>query len=123
MKEIYAIIQPRRVQATKDALAEAGIYALNAFPCMGHGRGQLDPAVLKSALDGNEEAIAVLGMHPPLVPMRTVAVVVPDSQAAAAVGALVKANQTGHQGDGKIYVCDVAQAVRIRTGESGETAL
>jgi nitrogen regulatory protein PII 2 len=123
MKELYAIIQPRRVQATKQALADVGIYALNAFPCMGHGRGQIDPAVLKSAFDGNEEAIALLGQHPPLVPMRTVSVVVPDAQADAAVAAVLRANRTGLHGDGKVYLCETLDAMRIRTGETGDSAL
>jgi nitrogen regulatory protein PII 2 len=123
MKEIYSIIQPRRVQATKDALAAAGIYSLNAFPCMGHGRGQIEPAIVKAAFDGNEEALAVLGQHPPLIPMRTVSLVVPDAQAEAAVAAILQANRTGQHGDGKIYVCETRDAVRIRTGETGDSAL
>lgn len=123
MKEIHAIVQPRRVQATKARLAEAGLYALNAFPCQGHGRGQIDPAILRAAFDGREEALAILGQHPPLVPMRTVSLVVPDELAESAVRAIVQANQTGNQGDGKIYVCDVQDAIRIRTGERGEIAL
>ncbi|MCB1126748.1 MAG: P-II family nitrogen regulator [Verrucomicrobiae bacterium] len=123
MKEIYAIIQPNRVQATKAALAEVGSYPLNAFPCMGHGRGQIDPQLLDAALDGCEEALAVLGQHPPLVPKRSLSIFLADDQVEPAVQAIIKANQTGLHGDGKIYVCPLAETHRVRTGETGEDAL
>ncbi|MCP5516498.1 MAG: P-II family nitrogen regulator [Verrucomicrobiales bacterium] len=123
MKEIYAIIQPNRVQATKEALAAVGTHPLNAFPCMGHGRGQIDPRILDAAMKGSEEALAVLGQHPPLVPKRSLSIFLPDEQVEPAVQAIIRANQTGQHGDGKIYVCPVAAALRVRTGETGVGAL
>jgi nitrogen regulatory protein PII 2 len=123
MNEIFAIIQPKRVQATKEALVAANVYGLHVFPVMGHGRGQIEPQILKAAAEGNEEAVAQLGLYPRLMPQRAISAMVPEAQVTAAVQAILKANQTGEPGDGKIYVCPLNQAVRVRTAESGEAAL
>ena len=123
MKEILAIIQPKRVQATKEALAAANVHALHVFPVMGHGRGQLEPQILQAAAEGNEEAVALLGRYPRLMPQRALCAMAPEALVGAAVQAIIKANQTGQPGDGKIYVCPLSEVVRVRTGEHGEGAL
>lgn len=123
MKEIYAIIQPNRMNATKEALAEFGIYSLHVFPALGHGQGLVDPKVLKGAEEGVEEAIAMLGTMPPLVPKRSFSIMVPDDREEEVVNAIIKANQTGSHGDGKIFVCPIRETIRVRTGEHGDSAL
>ena len=123
MKEIFAIIQPKRVQATKEALAAANVFSLHVFPVMGHGRGHLEPSILKAAAEGNEEAVALLGHYPRLMPQRAVCTMVPEDQVEAAVQAIVQANRTGEPGDGKIYVCPLTEAARVRTAECGDAAL
>jgi nitrogen regulatory protein PII 2 len=123
VKEIFAIIQPKRVQATKEALSAANVFALHVFPVMGHGRGQIEPQILKAAAEGNEEAVALLGRYPRLMPQRAICAMVPEAQVEAAVQAIVRANQTGEPGDGKIYVCPLTEAARVRTAECGEAAL
>ncbi len=123
MKEIFAIIQPKRVQPTKDALAAANIFAMHVFPVMGHGRGHLEPGILKAAAEGNEEAVALLGSYPRLMPQRALCVMVPEGQVEPAVQAIMQANRTGEPGDGKIYVCPLTEAGRVRTAEFGEVAL
>jgi nitrogen regulatory protein PII 2 len=123
VKEVFAIIQPSRVQATKEALAAADVFALHVFPVLGHGRGQIDPQILTAAAEGNEEAVALLGRYPRLMPRRAVCVMVPDAQVEVAVQAIVQANQTGEAGDGKIYVLPLKEVARVRTAECGEAAL
>ena len=123
MKEVFAIIQPKRVQATKEALGAANVFALHVFPVMGHGRGQIEPQILKAAAEGDEEAVALLGRYPRLVPQRAVCVMVAEAQVEAAVQAIIRANQSGEPGDGKIYVCPLNEAARVRTAECGEAAL
>lgn len=123
MKEVFAIIQPSRVQATKDALAAADVFALHVFPVLGHGRGQIEPQILTAAAEGNEEAVALLGRYPRLMPRRAVCAMVPDARVEATVKAIVQANQTGEPGDGRIYVLPLQEAARVRTAEYGEAAL
>ncbi len=124
MKEIYAVIQVGRVAATKEALGRRGIYALNAFPALGHGRGYgEEEEVLAGAAVGCEEAVAALSTLPHLVPKRSLSVMVPDSKVNSAVEAIIEANRTGHSGDGKIFVCPIEEAIRIRTGEAGAVTL
>lgn len=123
MKEIYAIIQMQKINATKEALAKIGIYSLNAYPALGHGKGQVDPKVLEAASKGEQAAIAALGEHPPLVPKRTFSIMVEDDRVDEVVDAIVAANQTGNHGDGKIFVCPLEDAVRISSGERGKVAI
>lgn len=123
MKEVLAILPPRRVQAAKAALAKSGIHGLHAVACQGHGRGQIEEGTLKAAFDGQEEAMAALDLHPPLVPMRSLTLMIPEAQVEPAVQAILHACQTGQAGDGKIFVCETLGAVRVRTGESGDGAL
>jgi len=123
MKEVMAVIRMNRMNETKEALVEAGIPAFTARKVLGRGKGQVDFRILKGAQDGVPEAIALLGQGPRLIPKRMVTVVVPDDKVPSVVRALMKANQTGSPGDGKIFVMPVLDAVRIRTGESADEAL
>lgn len=123
MKEIYTIIQINKINATKKTLATAGIYSLHVCPALGHGSGMVDPRILEAAADGKEEAIAMLGEQPPLVPKRSFSIIVPDDRVDDVVQAIIQANQTGHHGDGKIYVCPIRESIRVRTRERGIAAL
>jgi nitrogen regulatory protein PII 2 len=122
MKEIIAIIRPKKVRATKDVLDAIG------FPCFlavsvlgrGHQRGisgevgcELSPATLGQAKTG--------GMK--YVPKRMLTIVVPDAHVDAVTEAVVRVNQTGEIGDGKIFICPMEDAVRVRTDETGESAI
>jgi nitrogen regulatory protein PII 2 len=121
--EIYAIIQINKINATKEALARIGIYSLHVFPALGHGKGLVDEEILAAAARGEEEALAVLDDLPRLVPKRSFSVIVPADRSPEVVDAIMDANHTGHHGDGKIFVVPIENAVRIRTAESGLTAL
>jgi nitrogen regulatory protein PII 2 len=123
MKEIIAIIRMNKMNATKTALSEAGIHSLTARKVMGRGKGKVDYLLLKGAEEGYEEAINQLGPGPKLIPKRMLNIVVEDADVDLAVQTIIKVNQGASPGDGKIFVCPVLDAVRVRTGETGETAI
>lgn len=123
MKEVMAVIRMNKINETKEALMEAGIPSFTARKVLGRGKGQVDFRVLKGAQEGIPEAIALLGQGPRLIPKRMLTVVVPDDKVSTVVKTLIKVNQTGSPGDGKIFVIPVLDAVRIRTGQSADEAV
>jgi nitrogen regulatory protein PII 2 len=112
-----------KINQTKKALIAAGISSMHARDCMGRGKGLVDIQLLKGAELGYEEAISQLGNSQRLIPKRMISVVVPDALTDKTVSVIIAANQTGKSGDGKIFVMPVLDAVRVRTGESGNDAL
>ncbi len=123
MKEIVAVIRMNKINQTKKALLEAGIPSLHARECLGRGKGLVDLEVLKGAEQGYEEAVSLLGSSQRLNPKRMITIIVPDKLVKKAVTTIISANRTGKSGDGKIFVLPVFDAVRIRTGESGDETL
>ena len=123
MKEVMAIIRFNMMNVTKRALSDAGFYSLTTLKVMGRGKGNVDYFILKGAEGGQEEAVSQLSSSPKLVPKRLITLVVPDDQAKNVVKAILEVNQTGKKGDGKIFILPVADAVRVRTGETGEKAI
>ena len=123
MKEIMAIVRLNMMNRTKKALAEAGISSITARDALGRGKGLVDLSLLEGAEKGYEEAIAQLGQSQRLIPKRIFFVVVPDRLVKKTVETIIKVNRTGKSGDGKIFVMPVADAVRVRTAESGDPVL
>jgi nitrogen regulatory protein PII 2 len=123
MKEVMAIVRMNKINQTKKALTEAGVSSMHARECLGRGKGLIDMEILKGAEAGYEEAISQLGNSQRLIPKRMISIVVPDDLIKQTVSAIMTANRTGKAGDGKIFVLPVSDAVRIRTGESGEETL
>ena len=124
MKEIISVIRINKVNATKKALIEAGIPAFTATGrVMGRGKGVVHYDILNGAAEGHPEAIAQLGNAPRLVAKRILTVVVPDELCKTAIDTIIKANQTGKPGDGKIFVTPIVETIRVRTGEEGDKAL
>ncbi|KZK74029.1 MAG: nitrogen fixation protein [Pelodictyon luteolum] len=124
MKEIISVIRINMVNATKKALVDAGIPGFTATGrVMGRGKGQVHFDILKGAEEGHPEAIALLGDAPRLVAKRILTVVVPDELCKTAIDTIIKTNQTGKPGDGKIFVTPITETIRVRTGEEGDTAL
>lgn len=123
MKEVLAIIRMNKINRTKRALVEGGISSMHARECLGRGKGLVDLDILKGAEQGYEEAIAQLGNTQRLIPKRIISIVVPDKLVGKTVSAIITTNRTGKPGDGKIFVLPVYDAVRIRTGESGDDTL
>ncbi|MBN2703072.1 MAG: P-II family nitrogen regulator [Pontiellaceae bacterium] len=114
-----AVIRMNKINETKRALNEAGISSFSATGrVQGRGKGLVDYRILHGAEEGAPEAIAQLGEGPRLVPKRLITVVVSDDWVDRTVQTIIKTNQTGSAGDGKIFVLPILEATRIRTGET-----
>jgi len=112
MKKIEAIIKPFKLDEVKEALQEIGIQGLSVTEVKGFGRQKGHTELYRGA----EYVVDFL-------PKVKVEVVLSDDQADAAIEAIIDAAKTDKIGDGKIFVSDISQAIRIRTGETGEDAL
>jgi nitrogen regulatory protein P-II 1 len=112
MKKIEAVIKPFKLDEVREALSEVGVTGLTVTEVKGFGRQKGHTELYRGA----EYVVDFL-------PKVKVEVVVGDAMAEKAIDAIVKAAHTGKIGDGKIFVMDVAQAIRIRTGETGEEAV
>lgn len=123
MKEVIAIVRMNMMNQTKKALTEAGVDAFFAHEATGRGKGFVNPQVLNGARDGYEEAASLLGEKGKLYPKRLVTIVVEDDFVDKVVETLITTNQTGKPGDGKVFVLPMADAVRVRTGETGEQSI
>ncbi len=123
MKDIVAVLRMNMMNKTKRALADAGVPSMTAKDALGRGKGLVDFKVLEGAEKGYEEAIAQLGQSHRLIPKRMLLTVVPDKLVDKVVKTIIKVNQTGKAGDGKIFVMPMTDAIRIRTGESGDEVL
>ncbi len=112
MKKIEAIIKPFKLEEVKDALAAIGIEGMTVTEVKGFGRQKGHTEIYR----GSEYTVDFL----PKIKLETV---VTDELADQAVAAIIKAAKTGKIGDGKIFLTNVEQAVRIRTEEMGEKAV
>ena len=112
MKKIEAIIKPYKLEEVRDALNELGIDGMTVSEVKGFGRQKGHTEIYR----GSEYTVDFL-------PKVKIEVVVQDSNAEDAVGAVMKSARTGKIGDGKIFVSTVEQAVRIRTEEKNELAI
>ena len=112
MKKVEAIIKPFKLDEVKEALQDVGIQGLSVVEVKGFGRQKGHTELYRGA----EYVVDFL-------PKVKIEVVLDDAQADAAISAIVDAAKTEKIGDGKIFVSDVSQAIRIRTGESGSDAL
>jgi nitrogen regulatory protein P-II 1 len=112
MKKIEAIIRPFKLDEVKEALVEEGVRGLTISEVRGYGRQKGHTELYRGA----EYVVDFL-------PKVKIEVVIPDNLLERAVDAIIKAARTGKIGDGKIFVSDLGQAVRIRTGEAGSRAL
>ncbi len=127
MKEIIAFIRRHQVPASKKALEDAGFNALTIQSVEGRGKqkgvggwaAEVDPHL--NPLLKLETSVPEAVMK--WIPKRMLTLVVQDNEVAKAVDVLIKANQTGHIGDGKIFVCPLEEVVRVRTGENGPRAV
>ncbi|MEM9572861.1 MAG: P-II family nitrogen regulator [Pseudomonadota bacterium] len=112
MKKIEAIIKPFKLDDVKEALHEVGVQGMTVVEAKGFGRQRGHTELYRGA----EYVVDFL-------PKLKVEAVVADAGLQSAIEAITKAAQTGKIGDGKIFVSDVSEAVRIRTGETGDGAL
>ena len=112
MKKIEAIIKPFKLEEVKDALAEVGIEGMTVSEVKGFGRQKGHTEIYR----GSEYTVDFL-------PKIKLEVVISDERLDAAVAAIVKSAKTGKIGDGKVFVSNIEEAVRIRTEEKGEGAV
>jgi nitrogen regulatory protein PII len=112
MKKIEAIIKPFKLEEVKDALSEVGIEGMTVSEVKGFGRQKGHTEIYR----GSEYTVDFL-------PKIKLEVVISDEHTDAAVAAIVKAAKTGKIGDGKVFVSNIEEAVRIRTEEKGESAV
>ncbi|MCC7374973.1 MAG: P-II family nitrogen regulator [Verrucomicrobiales bacterium] len=112
MKKIEAIIKPFKLEEVKDALGEAGIEGMTVSEVKGFGRQKGHTEIYR----GSEYTVDFL-------PKIKIELVLPDDRVDQAVKAIVGAAKTGKIGDGKIFVSTIEDAVRIRTGEKGNSAV
>ncbi|MFH0726187.1 MAG: P-II family nitrogen regulator [Pseudomonadota bacterium] len=123
MKEVFAVIRMNMMNQTKRALADAGIYSMSARDALGRGKGIVDLELLRGAEKGYEEAISQLGQSGRLIPKRVLMITVPNDLVEKTVTTIIRTNQTKKSGDGVIWITPVTDAVRVRTGESGDEVL
>jgi nitrogen regulatory protein P-II 2 len=112
MKLVIAIIKPFKLDEVRDALTALGVHGMTVTEVKGYGRQKGHTEIYRGA----EYAVNFL-------PKLKIEVAVADNQEDKVVDAIVAAAKTGQIGDGKIFVTDVGQAIRIRTGETDNDAL
>lgn len=122
MKEIIAIIRPKKVGATRDVLEKLGFPSMTATAVLGRGRqrgiaGEVTFDISPKMISQNN----VPKMQ--YIPKRELSVIVKDTDAEKVIDAIIRINRTEQYGDGKIFVCPVENAVRVRTSEEGEAAI
>jgi nitrogen regulatory protein P-II 1 len=112
MKKIEAIIQPHKLEDVKEALKAIGIDGMTISEVRGHGRQK-----------GHKEVYRGMEYQVDLLPKVKLEMVVADARAQEVIQTLVSSARTGKIGDGKVFVYDVAEAIRIRNDDRGEGAL
>ncbi|HEV7983878.1 MAG TPA: P-II family nitrogen regulator [Xanthobacteraceae bacterium] len=112
MKLIMAVIKPFKLDEIRDALTRVGVHGLTVTEAKGYGRQKGHTEIYR----GNEYTVNLL-------PKLKIEVAVASAQVEQVTAAIIGAAKTGEIGDGKIFVMELDHAVRIRTGETDETAL
>ncbi|MBZ5669306.1 MAG: P-II family nitrogen regulator [Acidobacteriia bacterium] len=112
MKKLEAVIQPSRLDAVREALYGIGVQGMTVSEVRGHGRQKGHSEVYR----GNEYTVDLL-------PKIKVESVLPDKLAQLAVEKVIEAARSGKIGDGKVFLFEVSEAVRIRDSQRGEQAL
>jgi nitrogen regulatory protein P-II 1 len=112
MKRIEAVIQPHKLEEVKEALKGIGVDGMTITEVRGHGRQK-----------GHTEVYRGMEYKVDLLPKVKVELVVTDARYAEVVRTLVTAARTGKIGDGKVFVYEVAEAIRIRNDDRGDSAL
>ena len=112
MKQITAIVKPFKLEEVREALAECGVTGLTVTEVKGFGRQKGHTELYRGA----EYVVDFL-------PKVKIELVVTDDMVEPAIAAIISAARTDKIGDGKIFVSSIEQAIRIRTGETGDDAI
>lgn len=121
MKEIMAIVRLNKVNATKNALADAGFPAFTCRKVMGRGKKAIDLALVKTIIDSEELPVSPIGEFisesSRLIPKRYFTLIVPDEKVDELVQVIMDVNSTNNPGDGKIFVIPMMESYRVRDGQ------
>jgi nitrogen regulatory protein P-II 1 len=112
MKKIEAVIQPHKIEEVKEALKSIGVDGMTITEVRGHGRQK-----------GHKEVYRGMEYQVDLLPKVKIEMVVADGRVEEVVRTLSAAARTGKIGDGKIFIFEVAEAIRIRNDDRGDSAL
>ena len=112
MKKIEAIIQPHKLEDVKEALKAIGVDGMTITEVRGHGRQK-----------GHKEVYRGMEYQVDLLPKVKLEMVISDQRADEVIRTVVNSARTGKIGDGKVFIYDVAEAIRIRNEDRGESAL
>ncbi len=120
MKLILAMIRIDKMSETKVALSDVGLPSFTAMPVLGRGKGK---GGFEKAAGLDEDQQELIIDMPRLKSKRMITLVVTDDKKDLAIETIIKTNQTGKSGDGKIFVIPAIDSVRVRTGEMGNLTL
>jgi nitrogen regulatory protein P-II 1 len=112
MKKIEAVIQPHKIEEVKEALKSIGVDGMTITEVRGHGRQK-----------GHKEVYRGMEYQVDLLPKVKIEMVVADGRMEEVIRTLTSAARTGKIGDGKIFIFEVAEAIRIRNDDRGDSAL
>ena len=116
MKQVYIVIRLNKYYKTKDALAEHNFFSLSSKEVLGRGRNGVDFISAEGSEAGSK-------IDHPFVAKRLIEIFCRDEDLYDLIEVVKSVNQTGNPGDGKIFVIDVEDGIRIRTGETGVNAI
>ena len=127
MKEVMAVIRINKINETKRILSENGFPVATCRKVYGRGVKKADYSLIEGMIDENvnapKEAIETISEAHRLIAKRLLILVVKDDEVDDVVKLIIEVNQTGNMGDGKIFVMPVENAIRVRTGETGDAAV
>ncbi|SHI58719.1 nitrogen regulatory protein P-II family [Dethiosulfatibacter aminovorans DSM 17477] len=130
MKEIAAIIRMNKIGDTKQALMEAGYPAFTCRKVFGRGKQKVDYEIIENLIEGSmapnvaePEVMESITENYRLIAKRMFFLVVDDEDVDKVVDIIIKENKTGNMGDGKIFISNIEEAVRIRTDEKDHAAI
>lgn len=128
MKEVIAVIRANMINQTKKALLDKGFPAFTACKAFGRGKRSVDFQLLEAmeasgSLSESPDILPSISQGGRLMAKRYLTIIVPKERVKELIDTLIKVNQTTEPGDGKIFVLPVQNVLRVRTGETGLTAL
>jgi nitrogen regulatory protein PII 2 len=127
MKEVMAVIRMNRINDTKQALSEAGFPSITCRKVYGRGKKKVNFELIEDLMDGlpveEPAVIEAISENYRLIAKRLLTMIVEDSEVQKIVDIIIETNQTGNMGDGRIFVSNISDVIRIRTDEVGALAL
>lgn len=127
MKEVMAVIRMNKINETKVALSNVGFSAITCRKVYGRGKKKVNYELIQDLMsemtDQSPEVLETVSENHRLIAKRFLTLIVQDDEVKRAVDTIIKVNQTGNMGDGRIFIMPINEVVRIRTNETGELAV